>query len=514
MLNLTPEQISKLPPEEVARLFEVIEGIQQRSLYQEAAQDFWAYNKLMLPGFEPAQHSRLLIETLQKVERGEIKRLCLSMPRRHGKSEIGSVRFPEWYMARNPNREVLISSYSGNLAEDFGRKIRNSFRKDQFKAIFPNVGLSQDSQSAQRFELTNGSKLYAVGMGGSAIGRGAHLAILDDLFSSRQDADSEATRRAVQSFYTSVVRPAVYPGGAIIIINTRWRDDDLIGYVLSEATHENWTVLKLPALLDDNLSSIFKRERGTPLWPERYTAEELDAIRLSIPSREWAAMFMQEPKEEGGNILKSQWWRKWGDGQPPDFLDAEQRQAWVSGDPPSCLYVLQTWDTAFSTKETADYSACTTWGIFQDRNDAAHAIILGAFQERLEFPMLVERAIELGKEWQPDNILIEDKASGQSLIQELSHRGVYVSKYRPDKDKIVRAHAASAPLEAGKVWAPKRRWAEEVIDQCAAFPSGPHDDVVDCVTMALIRFREGRWVDLYNDEKEEPAEPSDRKLYW
>lgn len=413
--------------------------------------------------------------------------------------------FPAWYMAKHPGHEVAIASYSGDLAQDFGRKIRNMMKRDAWKMVFPKVGLSADSQAADRFSLTNGSVLYAVGRGGALTGRGAHLMILDDMFSNQTEADSEAIRRQVVSFYESVVRTGVYPGGRILMIGTRWREDDLIGYVLKNHAHEGWREIRMPAVLDDESAAEMGREPGEALWPERYSLAELESLRLSMTPRQWAAMYQQRPSPDGGNILKREAWRRWGEGLPPDHLTAEQKQAYLDGEPPECAYVFQVWDTAFSQRATADRSATIVWGVWLDRLKRRHAIMLGARAGRWSFPELLAQAKETQKVYRPSTVIVEAKASGQSLIQELAMAGIWASRYDPGKgdDKVARAYAAQPALEGGTVWAPDRRWADEVIEEAASFPAGKHDDFVDCVTLGIQRMREVRYLGAASDEDDE-----------
>lgn len=413
---------------------------------------------------------------------------------------------PAWFMGRNAGKEVMICSYSGELAEGFGRTVRNVTKNPMWQRIFPKVKLSADSQAADRFAFTNGSKLYALGREGTATGRGAHLLILDDMFSSQSEADSEAVRRRVVSFYESVARTGVYPGGRIVMIGTRWREDDLIGHVLKNHAHEGWRQIRMPAILDEEAAKEMGREVGEPLWPERYTLKELERVRLSMTPRQWEAMYQQQPTSEGGNILKREWWRRWGVGHPPEVLTPEQKQAFLDGVPPDCVYIFQVWDTAYTKTNQNDPSACITWGVFLDRHDRRNLVMLEARGGRWEFPTLLKEAKDIRNRWKPHGIIVEAKASGHSLIQELALAGIFASAYSPGKgdDKVSRAYAAQPSLEGGTVWAPDRRWAEDVIEQCSVFPGGKHDDWVDCVTLGINRARGMNALGAESDAEREP----------
>jgi predicted phage terminase large subunit-like protein len=267
---------------------------------------------------------------------------------------------------------------------------------------------------------------------------------------------------------------------------TRWSKRDLTGQVVKAAMQrggEEWEVIELPALLPS----------GNPLWPEFWSKIELDALHTELPNSKWMAQYQQNPTSEASAIVKREWWRKW---------DKE--------DPPHCEFTLMAWDTAFEKNNRADYSALTTWGIFY-KEDAtgrpqANIILLNAFRDRMEFPELKKVAINQYKDWDPDSVIIEKKASGAPLIYELRAMGIPVQEFTPTKgnDKISRLNAVSDLFASGRVWAPETHWAEEVIDEVASFPAGEHDDYVDSVSLALMRFRKGGYIRSALDEEDEP----------
>jgi predicted phage terminase large subunit-like protein len=290
----------------------------------------------------------------------------------------------------------------------------------------------------------------------------------------------------VYEWYTSGPRQRLQPGGAIIIVMTRWAKRDLTGQIIKRSSERNgvdeWEVIELPAIMPS----------GVPLWPEFWPVEELEAIKEEIPVGKWNAQYMQNPTSEEGALIKRDWWKEW-----------------EKEDPPACEAVIQSWDTAFLKTQRSDYSACTTWGIFY-RTDSTgvqvpNVILLDAYKEKLEFPELKQKAREKYYEYEPDQLVVEKKASGAPLIFELRQMGLPVTEFVPSRgnDKIARVNAVSDLFSSGCVWYPPTRWAEEVIEECASFPSGDHDDFVDSTTQALIRFRQGGWIRVDTDDWED-----------
>jgi predicted phage terminase large subunit-like protein len=278
------------------------------------------------------------------------------------------------------------------------------------------------------------------------------------------------------------------PGGGIIIVMTRWSLLDLTGRLIDYQTKNPeaipWEIVELPAILNED------EEDEKSLWPEQWSLEALKSTKASIDPRYWNAQYMQQPTSENSAIVSRKMWRIW----EPD-------------DPPKCEYIIQSWDTAFETKNTSDYSACTTWGIFynEEENDSPQLILLDAFKDRMAFPELKQIALKQYKEWEPDAFIVEKKASGGPLIQELRALGIPVQEFSPSRgnDKMVRVNAVADLFSSGKVWAPDTRWAREVIEELAAFPVGEHDDYVDTTTQALLRFRQGGFISLDTDEKDD-----------
>ena len=453
---------------------------------------FMEYIRHIWPGFIEGEHHRLIADKLTRVAKGELKRLIVNMPPRHTKSEFASIYFPSWMMGLKPDLKIMQTTHTADLSINFGRKVRNLMDTDEYKGIFPEASLAADSKSAGKWQTGGGGEYFAAGVGGAIAGRGADLLIIDDPH-SEQDAMSLPLLDSCYEWYTSGPRQRLQPGGTIVIVMTRWSTADLTGRLLNRQTENNadqWEVVELPAIFEDS---------GNVLWPEFWKREELDAVKASIPVAKWNAQYQQNPTSEEGAIIKREWWN-----------------LWEKDDPPPCSYIIQSYDTAFSKKETADYSAITTWGVFTPSDGAGEAIILlDAQKGRWDFPELKAVAQDQYNDFEPDMVLIEAQASGTPLTHELRAMGIPVVNYRPSRgnDKMTRVHAVSPVFEAGMVWAPDHVFADEVIEECAAFPFAPHDDYVDTTTQAILRFRQGNFINLYSDEEEEEVYRAKRAYY-
>lgn len=378
------------------------------------------------------------------------------------KSEFASYLLPAWYLGKFPNKKVIQCSHTADLAVGFGRKVRNLLDTDEYKELFPGVGLRADSKAAGRWNTNHNGDYFAIGVGGAVTGKGADLLIIDDPHSEQEATQAESNPEIYDKTYewfTSGPRQRLQPGGAIVIVMTRWSKKDVCGQILKASAQrggDEWEVIEFPALFDDD----------RPLWPEFWSKEALIALRTELPNSKWQAQYQQNPTSDVSAIVKREWWRMWQEDEPPKVE-----------------FIIQSWDTAFLKTERSDYSACTTWGVFYKPDDTgdlqANIILLNAFKERMEFPELKQRAMRCYKEWQPDSIIIEAKAAGSPLIFELRRMGVPVQEYTPSKgsDKIARMNAVSDLFASGHVWAPNRSWADEVIEEVASFPSSEHDDL-------------------------------------
>ena len=487
MANLS--HLSESQMKEILQLQERLELLNARDACRDS---FMEYIRYIWPSFIEGDHHRLIADKLTRVAKGELKRLIVNMPPRHTKSEFASIYFPSWMMGLKPDLKIMQTTHTADLSINFGRKVRNLMDTDEYQKIFPEASLAADSKSAGKWQTGGGGEYFAAGVGGAIAGRGADLLIIDDPH-SEQEAMSLPLLDSCYEWYTSGPRQRLQPGGTIVIVMTRWSTADLTGRLLSRQTENNadqWEVVELPAVFEDS---------GNVLWPEFWKREELDAVKASIPVSKWNAQYQQNPTSEEGAIIKRDWW-----------------QLWEKDDPPPCSYIIQSYDTAFSKKETADYSAITTWGVFSPSDGAGEAIILlDAQKGRWDFPELKAVAQEQYNEFEPDMVLIEAQASGTPLTHELRAMGIPVVNYRPSRgnDKMTRVHAVSPVFEAGMVWAPDHVFADEVIGECAAFPFAPNDDYVDTTTQAILRFRQGNFINLYSDEEEEEVYRAKRAYY-
>ena len=459
-----------------------LEELKGRELMQEK---FIKFVETVWPAFIAGRHHKRMAEAFERVARGETKRLIINMPPRHTKSEFASFLLPAWFLGKFPHKKVIQTSHTAELAVGFGRKVRNLVDTEEYHNIFPELGLQSDSKAAGRWNTSKGGDYFAIGVGGAVTGKGADLLIIDDPH-SEQEAAMAATNPEVYDkvyeWYTSGPRQRLQPGGSIVIVMTRWAQRDLTGQVLKNAAlrgETDWEVIEFPAILPS----------GNSLWPEFWSMDELSALREELPNSKWQAQYQQNPVGNESAIVKRDWW-KW----------------WEKETPPVCEYILQTWDTAFEKHQRADYSAGTTWGIFTNEEDnTKNIILLNTYKKRVEWVDLKRDVLREYQDYEPDGLLIEKKATGAPLIYELRAMGIPVMEYTPSKgqDKIARLNSVSDIIASGKVWVPQTRWAEELVDEIAAFPSGEHDDLVDATTLALMRFRQGGFLRLPSDEPEE-----------
>jgi len=482
------EAIMKMPDEMAAEMMVMFETYKRSLSMEEAQSDFIKFTHEMWPGFIDGRHHKLMARTFEEVAEGKVKRVIINMPPRHTKSEFASFLLPAWFLGKFPHKKVIQTSNTAELAVGFGRKVRNLVGSEAYARIFPNVNLRSDSKAAGRWATNMGGEYFAIGVGGTVTGKGADLLIIDDPHSEQEAALAQGDPSVfdkVYEWYTSGPRQRLQPGGSIVVVMTRWSKKDLTGRIVQSAIDrdgEEWKIIELPAIMPS----------GNPLWPEFWPLPELEALKNELPAAKWNAQYMQSPTSEEGAIIKREWWR-----------------VWEEEDPPPCEYIIQSWDTAFTKSERADYSACTTWGVFhlnENPNDV-NIILLDAFKKRMEFPELKQVAFQTYNEWTPDSFIVEAKASGAPLIFELRAMGIFVEEFTPSRgnDKMVRINSVSDLFASGKVWAPATRWADELIEELAAFPNADHDDLVDSSTQALIRFRKGGFISLQTDEKESPS---------
>ena len=470
-----------LTPDESAKLIELERSVALDDARPNITKNFLSFVKYVWPEFIEGSHHKIINKKFNDLANGKIKRLIINMPPRHTKSEFASYLLPAWMIGKNPKLKIIQATHTADLAIDFGRKTKNLVDESKYRELF-DTRLQEDSQAAGKWKTEQGGEYFAAGVGGAITGRGADLLIIDDPH-KEQDvrADGKAFDKAM-NWYTAGPRQRLQPGGAIVIVMTRWSTKDVTGQLLkaqSEEGSDQWEVVELPAILPN----------GKPVWPEFWKKEELLKTKASIPVSNWLAQYMQQPTAEEGAILKREWWR-----------------TYTGDDIPQLHHVIQSYDTAFLKKETADYSAITTWAIFNRGDERSDEIILlDAKRVRCDFPELKKMALDEYRYWDPDCVLIEAKASGTPLTHELRRMGIPVTSYTPSRgqDKIARMNSVAPIFESGMVWAPEHDFADEVIEEMASFPFGDYDDYCDSATMALMRFRQGGFVSLNEDYQDE-----------
>ena len=440
-------------------------------------------------------HHQHIATEFTRIAKNKKGRLIVNMPPRHTKSEFASVYYPAWMIGKFPKMKLMQVSHNAELSARFGAKVRNLIDSPEYKEIFGDVRLREDSKAKGRWETNHGGEYFAAGVGGSITGRGADLLIIDDPH-TEQDSLSDSAMERTYDWYTSGPRQRLQPGGSIVLVMTRWAQDDLTGKLIKAQTEpkaDKWEHISFPAIIEDEANS-------RPVWPEYWSLDELEKVKASLSIRNWSAQYMQNPTSEEGAILKRDWWMPWESKMP------------------ALKHVIQSYDTAFSKKETADYSAITTWGVFTPADGAADALMLiDAIRGKFDFPELKAVALEQYKYWEPETIIIEAKASGQPLIQELRRMGIPVVDFVPTKgkDKFARVNACAPVFESQQVYFPKdEKFAEEVIEECAAFPHGEHDDYVDSTTQAVLRYRQGYYVSIYSDEEEIDRYKQKKYIYY
>ena len=489
--KLTPEAIFKLrqalpgmPDKQKRRTLELLKQYDAQMTQNLGKESFLDFIQHVYPGYKVGPHHLKLIQIFEDIAAGKKKRVIVNIAPRHGKSELISYLAPAWFLGKYPQKKIIMGSHTADLAVNFGRRVRNLVGSEAYKGIFPQVELQSDSKSASRWGTNFNGEYFAIGVGGALAGRGADLFIIDDPHSEQEAKTGRPdVFLPAWEWFQSGPLQRLMPGGAIIIVMTRWSKLDLTGMIVQQTERNEdvdpWEVVEFPAIKED----------GTALWPEFWDVDELLAKKAALDIRYWNAQYMQKPTSEEGALIKREWW-----------------QIWDKEAPPECEFIIMSLDAAQEATTRADYNALTTWGVFYNEEVNNFCIILlNAIKKRMEYPELKKMVLEEYREWQPDAFMVEKKSNGSALYQEFRRMGVPVGEFTPGKgqDKIARVNAVSDLFASGIVYAPDRRWAKEVIEECNDFPAGTNDDLVDSTTLALLRFRQGGFPRLPTDEPED-----------
>lgn len=430
------------------------------------------------PTFTRPAHVKLLGERLMKVERGEIRRLIVMMPPRHGKSELATVKFPAFYLGRHPDKRVIVACHTANLALRFSMRSRNDFAA--FAPEIWGIGVDPNVSAMQRWDVQDSSRMLAgppggmiaAGVGGPITGEGADLAIIDDPIKDAEAANSQLQRDTQWDWYRYVLRTRLFPGAAVVLVLTHWHEDDVAGRLLqaaeSDPAADQWEVLKLPALAEE--SDPLGRVEGAALWPEQYSVESLLETKASVGTYVWNALYQQRPAPPEGGLFRREWWRYYR--QPPQDFDA----------------LIESWDMTFKDTVGTDFVVGQVWAL-----KGADKYLLDQVRGRMSFTATISAIKSLTAKWYKHMgaKLVEDSANGPAIIDTLKHEIAGLIAVRPQGGKEARASAVSPQVEAGNIYLPEQApWVHDFIEECATFPKGAHDDQVDAMSQALLRLEE------------------------
>lgn len=510
-MSLTPEEAAALlealpnmSAEEQQETLAMLDELEKREHLQRCRDDFYYFMEYMSgvlgDPFKHGAHLRRLAKLLMAMERGEKLRLSISVAPRHSKSQTTSILFPAWYMGRHPTHKIIVATHTTDLAVKMSRKTRNIINHPMYQEIFPDTKLSADSKAAGAWNTDKGGECFACGAGSAVAGHGGNLVLIDDPL-SEQDlmSGNVGILDSVYSWFMSGPRTRLQPGAGICILHTRWHKRDLIGRVIKDMTAnpdaDQYEVFEFPAILNEDTPE------AKPLWPEMWSLEELLKTKASLAPWIWNANYRQDPTGSDSALLKKEWFQRWEDDTPP-----------------RCDFKIMSLDAAVEAKTRSDFNALHVYGVFfSEVTRRNELILLERIKRRLEFPELKELCYEQYEKWEPDSFIIEAKANGAPLIQELRRTGVVLQPYVPHRgtgDKIARVNSVSDIIKDGIVWVPETRWGDEYIEELSSFPAGDNDDDVDAATMALMRFRQGGFLTLSTDEPEDDNySPSTNRFY-
>lgn len=440
-----------------------------------ASKSYVDYTQLVHAGrWKRVRHLDLVCDELESIMRGDAKRLMIFMPPRHGKSMCVTETFPSYYLGHYPHRRVMELSYGAELAQEFGKKNRDKVVEYGGDIFGLKVSGTQATKTNWKIAGTDGG-MYSVGLFGSVTGRGADLLIVDDPIRNRAEAESQTYREKIWAEYQSTVATRLHAGGAIIIILTRWHEDDLAARLLNPeyGKVESWKILSLPTIAEGN--DILGREIGEALWPmggydEKWAAQQKE----TVGSYAWNALYQQHPTPSSGGLFKREWWQRWKE-LPGDLFD-----------------YIQSWDCTFKDTNTSDYVVGQVWA--RSKKSPANRYLLDQVRARMTFTETVQAVRGLSEKWkQTTRKLVEDAANGAAVMDVLKREIHGLVPVQPRGGKVVRAHAVTAVVEAGNVYIPDASiapWIHDFVEELSSFPSGAHDDQVDAMTQANAYYND------------------------
>lgn len=446
--------MSRVPAPRISRQEAARELLKRRR----ARANLLDFARYMQPDYAAGEHHRVICDALERVERGEIDRLMIMAPPRHGKSALASRHFPAWYLGRNPKKQIITSTYAADFAADFGREVRNMLREKEYRNLFK-TRLSEDSQSAGRWHTQEGGIYIATGVGGQLTGRGASIAIIDDPIRNREDSDSETIREKTWHWYTSTLYTRLMPGGAVVLIQTRWHESDLAGRLLEAQASggDKWHIVNLPAI----------SQNGSALWPEWYPVEALDRIRNAIGPRDWSALYMQNPQPDSGTFFQREWFRHYNLG-----VQIPKMHTYITSD--------------YAVRDGAgDFTEHAVWGVDAEGNLWA----LDWWSGQTASDVWIKELIGLIRKHKPLAYFGESgvirHAIEPALTRSMRESRTYcrMEWIPPIHDKPTRARGFQARASMGKVYVPNCEWGDRLVDQLIRFPAGKHDDAVDCCSL-------------------------------
>jgi len=450
------------------------QAIQEVLRRKEAQEHLLSFTKYTYSDFEINTHHEAIAKSLERVEAGLCKRLMIFMPPRHGKSELASRRFPAWFMGKHPNDPIVTASYGQELSSDFGREVRNIVDSSAYKAVFPQIELSADASAAHKWKIENyRGEYFAVGIGTATTGRGAKILLIDDPHKNREEADSTIERERVWGWYRSTAYTRLMPQGAIIIIMTRWHDDDLAGRLIKQAEGDpnipKWEILSLPA--EAGLNDPLGRKEGEALWPNWYNKADLLERRAVLGHRDYMALYQQEPTVNEGTYFQREWFGEYSRDELP---------------PPEYLRFYAASDYATSERKGSDYTVHAIFAL--DAHDQIY--VIDVWRDRKQPNDWIEAAIGFMHRYKPV-VWAEERGQilnsiGPFLQQRMKESGVYCyrEQFTPSKDKTVRARSIQGRAQMGMVFFPeKAKWKNDLIEELVKFPAGKHDDFVDAFSL-------------------------------